>query len=491
MRPEDLLSHLTLGTARRELPDELVAWLEERQATDPTADPGELLLAALALGERQARFTPREGPVGVVAAAPEESRLPPTPLLARGAALIVGGTYPALLPELFELLLAGGYHAPFPELPKLLDGLSKLVREQPEVAYRRLPVLGERGRWLAGLNPEWAHLHPEYDFAVAFGATGSAKERVPLLRQWRQVDPAAAREALSAIWTTLSPRNQELLLETCSVGLSFEDIDFLTEALVPRRAGVRQQAARLLLLAGEAEVLSDFQMLARSALDEDGRWERVIDDPVDQEILQRYGGLPKRTELPAHLLGLLPPYVWRNLQEAGYRDFYGALNENGLIAATRAATDHRDEAAARALVEVLSVRAKHSLSEAELAGLAGVLSEEVFTATFHDLLSREDQLFHPGGTALQLAVLTPHGWSVRITKAAMTQLSQHLFGGGAGYLLRGIEHRWRAAIPRLNPEAFNWLRGQLQAATERPDGLGRLATETLQVTHFRGRLDYH
>ena len=54
----------------------------------------------------------------------------------------------------------------------------------------------------------------------------------------------------------------------------------------------------------------------------------------------------------------------------------------------------------------------------------------------------------------------------------MTQLSQHLFGGGAGYLLRGIESRWKAAIPRLNPEAFHWLRGQFTGRHGAPGRTG-------------------
>ena len=57
-RQPDLLSNLTLGTARQ-APGAVVAdWLEAKAAVDPTADSAEQLLAAYAISERLHRLSP-------------------------------------------------------------------------------------------------------------------------------------------------------------------------------------------------------------------------------------------------------------------------------------------------------------------------------------------------------------------------------------------------------------------------------------------------
>ena len=406
------LSHLTLGTARRELPDELVAWAGGNgKPPTPTADPGETAAgrplpwgsdgSVSRSGKGRTRMPPPR--------APEEARLPPPPLLARGAALIVGGTYSSLLPELFEW--APGRRIPRPFFQRSRSYSTdwvKLAREQPGLA-RETPFRagGAGAGGLAGLKPGVGRTCTRIMiFASAFGATGSARERVPLLRQWRQADPTAAREALSAIWGTLNPPQPgtaagDLLRRFVLRGHRLSD----RGPGSPAGRASRQRAAHLLLLIGEsggALGLPDAgpgRPSTRTA-----RWERVIDDPVDQEILQRYGGLPKRTDLPTHLLGILPPYVWRNLQEAGYRDFLrGPRRKRVDRRHPRRYRSRRTKWPPAPLVEVLSVRAKHSLSEAELRGLVGVLSGEVFTATF-------PRATEPGGSTLSPRWGRPSNW---------------------------------------------------------------------------------
>lgn len=54
-----------------------------------------------------------------------------------------------LLPEACELLCAAGYRLPHALLPEVLPARTDRLR-----AMLR-PVLGERGRWLAAMNPDW------------------------------------------------------------------------------------------------------------------------------------------------------------------------------------------------------------------------------------------------------------------------------------------------------------------------------------------------
>lgn len=185
------------------------------------------------------------------AAAPAVQAAPPdqrTPCPARAEALLallLRGVHPAsLLTEWLQLLQRRADRLPARFLPNLLDTATRQPALRPQVA----PVLDERGRWLAGLQPawDWALVHPRTEARTLLWETGAPERRVAALGEWRDADPAAARQALIAVWKAEPPEQRAALLSVLVVRLSLEDEPFLEAALDDRRKEVRTVAQRLL-----------------------------------------------------------------------------------------------------------------------------------------------------------------------------------------------------------------------------------------------------
>ncbi|MFF2780103.1 DUF5691 domain-containing protein [Streptomyces sp. NPDC058052] len=233
---------------------------------------GELLDAAARRTLRR-RAGLRPGPAaGPPAPAPDDPR-PPLPEAARRRleGLLAGRAAPAPAggrrgpaPDLAELLpqwlaLAGerGFKAPPSALPALLDA----ARARTDLRPRALALAGPRGRWLAGLNPDWR-------FALRAGGAGGPlpgpgdlgdaaavrelweeglfAERVALLGAVRAKDPAAGRALLAGSWSGERAEDRLMFLDSLRAGLSAADEEFLEAALSDRSRNVRATAAELL-----------------------------------------------------------------------------------------------------------------------------------------------------------------------------------------------------------------------------------------------------
>ncbi len=132
--------------------------------------------------------------------------------------------------------------------PALLPQVLQLGRRSVEARADILPVIGVHGRWLAGLNPDWAYakgVQEQQDVQVQW-ELGSLEQRCAVLRAQRASDPGAARARLLADWGQLPAKDRLALLNTLAVGLSCEDEEFLQARLKDRAQDVRAEAADLL-----------------------------------------------------------------------------------------------------------------------------------------------------------------------------------------------------------------------------------------------------
>lgn len=153
---------------------------------------------------------------------------------------ILQGQYAQLLPEWLAAATRFQHRVPEMLLPQLLD----LGRQQRDLRAAILPVLGQRGRWLANQNADW-----RYAVEVATTAdweTGAMAARSLYLKELRSQDPDRARDLLAATWSQEPAGDRTKFLETFQVGLSLEDEPFLEEALRDRSKEVRRIAADLL-----------------------------------------------------------------------------------------------------------------------------------------------------------------------------------------------------------------------------------------------------
>jgi hypothetical protein len=240
---------LKIGTARAgRLPAPLAAPLDELL---PPADANQpeaalwLSLGVLDLWERSG-FLPSDGPAQAAPDAAPHERLRGCPARAETVlAQLLRGLHPAgLQSEWLRLLQRYGGHLPARFLPRLLDAATR----QPALRPQLLPVLGERGRWLARVQAEWAWATADAnaDMDDAAWDTGTLEQRLAALCAWRERDPQGAREALAAAWPSETPEQRAALLPALTVNLSLDDEAFLETALDDRRKEVRTAAQQLL-----------------------------------------------------------------------------------------------------------------------------------------------------------------------------------------------------------------------------------------------------
>ncbi|TXF89583.1 hypothetical protein FUA23_10305 [Neolewinella aurantiaca] len=487
LRQPDLLSNLTLGTARQ-VPGPVVAeWLEAKAAVDPTADSAEQLLAAYAISERLHRLSP--GTKGSIPSntAPQEEREATTARLSRALELILRGTYPHVLPEAITVLNERKLLMPPHLLPELLDEAVSKIPSAPAYAEQLLAAGGNRANWLAGQNPEWKELSPGYNLTEALAKEATPGRRVVLLQRLRAKDPAAAREALATIWSKQSPKNQESLLAPLETNIGSEDVPWLRERLGPKRKGVRRAILRLLLLAGDPVALDDMLRLAGEAFDGDGKIVSILRGAEGIELLEAYGGLKKQETVGAFFLSNLPPHVLPELTDRTLPEFWNTLNKDQLKAAAIAVQSFPAPGVRAEFVRYALRGNPAQLPVKEAAAITAALDQETFLEIFHELLTTEKNVFHYGGLARILALSRNEPWSERISKAFVLQLVSTLREVSTlpWKLQNDLKSHWELSLPLLDSAIFGWARTHLHSMTERGDVFGKLATDALQTLAFR------
>lgn len=158
---------------------------------------------------------------------------------------VVQNGSPTLRAHTLVFLQQQGRDWPVALLPLALDA----GRQDTDLRALLLPVLGDRGRWLAQFNPAW-----RYACGVCSDATeaqiweeGSLAQRVQWLQAQRSADPAQARARLQAVLGQLPAKERLPLVQVLRVGLTAEDEALLESLLCSDRSkDVRLQAAHLL-----------------------------------------------------------------------------------------------------------------------------------------------------------------------------------------------------------------------------------------------------
>ncbi|WP_306208284.1 SWIM zinc finger family protein [Actinoplanes sp. RD1] len=243
--PPDLLATALVGTARRPFTATTVAAGD----TSIPLGAGTSLLeaAATALTYRRAGVTPASGHPAVTPAPAETDRAVPSAAGDRLLRLLDGSGPHDLLAQWLGAAARWGGHVPPEALPALFDAGRRNSVVRPAIAR----VAGERGRWLAGLRPDWGWVRDEAPGTVAqddpeIWDTGTPGERLAYLTRLRTVDPAAGLALLRKAWATEAPEDRARFVGALCTGLSPADDEFLDAALDDRRKEVREAALELL-----------------------------------------------------------------------------------------------------------------------------------------------------------------------------------------------------------------------------------------------------
>lgn len=235
-----LLALALVGTTRGTLPTPGPDPLAQAaaQITRPDAEGTLLARAALHALAHAAGRTPDPPGDPLPAPAPTET-LPEVPERAARHLSLVLGT--PLLSEWLTLCAQAGWRVPPARLPELLDHASRDSRLRPLL----IPVLGERGRWLARFNPDWAFTPPDKD---AWDTTTDAG-REALWRSARERDPHAARDLLRQHLSSERAGSRKRLLGALLDTLSDDDhsLEPLLDTLTTDRSDDVRTLARTAL----------------------------------------------------------------------------------------------------------------------------------------------------------------------------------------------------------------------------------------------------
>lgn len=262
-----LTQALLLGTERTATPPPPphasleTAW----QHLDWNSAPEAALLDAAALAGTARCAGAKATPLNTgIDSAPTESR--PYPSAAAVAALrrVLAQEWQVLLPEWLDL--CAQHHAIVP--PFFLRTLFQLATDPADRA-RVARVSGERGRWLATLNPEWSWLLSAHTAAApdrAVWETGTPDERLAILAALRTSHPDVARQLVEKTWADDPPDFREKTLSVLLSGLHADDEPFLTRALKDKRKGVRTTAQVLLAALPESRLAQRMRERASALL---------------------------------------------------------------------------------------------------------------------------------------------------------------------------------------------------------------------------------
>lgn len=147
--------------------------------------------------------------------------------------------------EAFQKLAMTGRRLPHRLLPKALEAGRRSAVLRPFL----LPVLGQRGGWLAAQNQAWAYAAGSSPLEAAsedVWSHGSLEQRKLFLNKLRETDAARARELVTTALATEGAKERTAFLECLGVGLTLDDEPLLESALNDKGKEARQTAARLL-----------------------------------------------------------------------------------------------------------------------------------------------------------------------------------------------------------------------------------------------------
>lgn len=287
---------------------------------------GQLLLRAGTRGViQQAGHVPLTGVARVTAAPPDVRRC--------GEGRLTGLLQNALATDAQELLAEflrqmNAHHRLLPHelLPQALAVSDVELREL------LLPVLGERGRWLARLNPEWSWVSSgvgtlsggDLDLLRREWEEGTNRDRCRALRALRLADAAEARTLLEGTFKGEKADHRAQLVAVLEAGLGLGDEAFLESCLDNRSSQVREaaagllarlpeaglahrmaeRAARMLATTTEGKVFRKRRLTCSPPEDVDKTWER------DGIAVKAPSGRGKRAYWAERVLSAVPPMHW-------------------------------------------------------------------------------------------------------------------------------------------------------------------------------------
>ncbi len=276
MSYSDLVAAAAVGTSQRPLPVLPRGLVPE--AGDEQTPADQLLDAAAAYAAVRRATLPLLIKVAAPDPAPAEATSVPPERFVAGLARLLGSltddqrplpaaTVRELLAEALGWVSAAGWRVP----ERMVVPVLERVAHDPGIRNAATAAVGERGRWLASLNPAWSG---------EAGPSVEQGERAPDIWWWegapalrhaylsalRSRDPDAARELLAEGWATEAVDDRIAFTSLMAATATEADESFLVAAQKDRSSRVTDAARPGLLRIPTAQLLDRLRVLAREAV---------------------------------------------------------------------------------------------------------------------------------------------------------------------------------------------------------------------------------
>lgn len=207
--------------------------------------------------------------------------------------------------------------------PDLLPELLNYGVKRPHIQTLIIACIGNRGHWLAQFSEDWsyAQIINKTDDVFFYG---KHEERLNFLRKIRSETPDRVLDLLEQVWDSEGFSTKASFLKILQHNLSSKDEAFLNTALEDNRQEVRNQAAILLALIPESQLVQRMQDLASQLVTYDPKKEAItvglpasctkkmkLDGIAPRQIFIKDHG-PKANQL-AQIIAKIPPQWWEKM----------------------------------------------------------------------------------------------------------------------------------------------------------------------------------
>lgn len=349
---------------------------------------------------------------------------------------MLGSEFQAVLPEFLRALGASGAIV----LPELLPALLGLGKR--ELRSLVLPVIGQRGHWLAGFNPSWAYATPED--SAADWETASLDQRRLMMERLRPTDPDQARDLLQSTWNQDSPEARAVLLTTLTIGLAQPDEDFLETCLADRRKEVREAALDLLTCLPDSKLSLRVFTKLNSCLQIKSKLlnkpKVIFDLPDALDEFNKQAGLNVvvlRKKLGqganwlAFMISLVPPAWWtrewnvspiKAIEAAMAGEWGEALLLGWSLAVAR--TGDPEWAAAMAQITVDKPKSLYQMAENGFSDVVRHVPMEKLEALTQSSMNLKTNELGDKNPLLDVLVACEQPWSVNLARAVMSSIQR-------------------------------------------------------------------
>lgn len=257
----------------------------------------------------------------------------PNPAAERLSAML-DGRFRELLPEFLSALHESNQRLPAVLLPDFLERGVKSPLLRPYI----LPVLGERGRWLAAQNQAWSYASlavEDWNELTRQWRSDKKIDRHALLCQLRHTHPETGRQLLESTWKSESPISRTSLIKLMEVGLTMSDEPFLESVLDDRHLPVRRKAGEFLACLPKSRLcqrmIVNTQYMLRwqpdAAHQIDVSFPMISDQLVRDGVTREIGKDPARgrSKQLIQMIGAVPLETWTERWEAPPKKIVAAM----------------------------------------------------------------------------------------------------------------------------------------------------------------------